>query len=409
MTTTSAALLCSCLVCAQASGNGFKATPELPPKLDCLLEPRVTTDISTRAEGVVERFFVDRGDMVEAGQVVVTLDAAVEQATVALAKTRTQLSGDLRASAASLSYGKAKAARFDGLYQQKAVAENARDEARTEAELAAARLLKAQEERRLAELQLQQAEATLALRTIHSPVTGVVVDRLLDEGESVEDRAILQIAQIDPLHVEVIVPVQYFGSVRPGMGGVVRPELPIGGEHQAVVTVVDRVIDAASGTFRVRLELPNPDHKLPAGLKCDVTFTPSAAVVRRPVEAVEQPAAISEPVPDAGAPTAAPVAAEDPEPAEMVAAAQPSATPATQAAAEKATRVVAHNAEPMGMDELKALQARLREQGIHDTALLRRGRFADHLSFGVFSQIAMANERCAQLQRLGVDCTISSL
>ncbi|MFN0162035.1 MAG: hypothetical protein ACKVQQ_12450, partial [Burkholderiales bacterium] len=33
---------------------------------------------------------------------------------------------------------------------------------------------------------------------------------------------------------------------------------------------VDRVIDAASSTFRVRLELPNPDAKLPAGLRCKV-------------------------------------------------------------------------------------------------------------------------------------------
>jgi membrane fusion protein (multidrug efflux system) len=38
------------------------------------------------------------------------------------------------------------------------------------------------------------------------------------------------------------------------------------------VTVVDKVVDAASGTFGVRLELPNPDLKLPAGLKCTVRF-----------------------------------------------------------------------------------------------------------------------------------------
>ena len=36
--------------------------------------------------------------------------------------------------------------------------------------------------------------------------------------------------------------------------------------------VVDRVMDAASGTFGVRLELPNRDLKLPAGLKCTVRF-----------------------------------------------------------------------------------------------------------------------------------------
>jgi multidrug efflux pump subunit AcrA (membrane-fusion protein) len=38
--------------------------------------------------------------------------------------------------------------------------------------------------------------------------------------------------------------------------------------------VVDRVVDAASGTFRVRLELANPGNRIPAGIKCAVRFAP---------------------------------------------------------------------------------------------------------------------------------------
>jgi hypothetical protein len=49
-------------------------------------------------------------------------------------------------------------------------------------------------------------------------------------------------------------------------------EEPVGSEHEVVVSVVDRVIDAASGTFGVRLELPNPNYELPAGLRCRVRF-----------------------------------------------------------------------------------------------------------------------------------------
>jgi membrane fusion protein (multidrug efflux system) len=52
----------------------------------------------------------------------------------------------------------------------------------------------------------------------------------------------------------------------------VIPEAPVGGEYIAEVKIVDRVIDAASGTFGVRLELPNPNHRLQAGLKCKVIF-----------------------------------------------------------------------------------------------------------------------------------------
>ena len=56
-----------------------------------------------------------------------------------------------------------------------------------------------------------------------------------------------------------------------GMRWMVSPEAP-GGRYTATVTLVDRVIDAASGTFGVRLELPNPNLAIPAGAKCKVRF-----------------------------------------------------------------------------------------------------------------------------------------
>lgn len=52
----------------------------------------------------------------------------------------------------------------------------------------------------------------------------------------------------------------------------IMPEAPVNGAYEARVTVVDRVVDAASGTFGVRLELPNPGYKLPAVLKCKARF-----------------------------------------------------------------------------------------------------------------------------------------
>ena len=62
------------------------------------------------------------------------------------------------------------------------------------------------------------------------------------------------------------------GKITTSMRAEVQPEAPMGGSYTATVTVVDRVVDAASGTFGVRLELPNRDYRLPAGLKCKVRF-----------------------------------------------------------------------------------------------------------------------------------------
>jgi multidrug efflux pump subunit AcrA (membrane-fusion protein) len=68
------------------------------------------------------------------------------------------------------------------------------------------------------------------------------------------------------------VPSQLYGSIKVGMMGDVSLAAPLRGVHKAKVTVVDPVIDAASGTFGVRLELPNPGGKLPSGIKCRVRF-----------------------------------------------------------------------------------------------------------------------------------------
>ena len=46
----------------------------------------------------------------------------------------------------------------------------------------------------------------------------------------------------------------------------------LGGAYEAQVKVIDSVFDTASGTFGVRLELPNATAKLPAGIRCKVDF-----------------------------------------------------------------------------------------------------------------------------------------
>jgi hypothetical protein len=51
-------------------------------------------------------------------------------------------------------------------------------------------------------------------------------------------------------------PVKTLGSVKVGMKGLVKPEPPVGGMYTAKVIVVDRVVDAASGTFGVRPSCP---------------------------------------------------------------------------------------------------------------------------------------------------------
>jgi RND family efflux transporter MFP subunit len=220
----------------------------------------------------MDRVEVSRGDAVSKGQAVAYLESRVERATVALARARAARDQLIKAKRARAEFAKRRLERNQALAKTNSVSDQAVDEAETEAILAEMELGEALEEKRIAELELRRAQAALETRTIRSPIDGRVVDVFIEPGESVEDRPILQIARIDPLHVEVIAPVSMLGQIEPGVAAEVRLEEPVGGSYKAVVTVVDRLVDAASGTFGVRLELPNPEGRLPAGLRCRVRF-----------------------------------------------------------------------------------------------------------------------------------------
>jgi RND family efflux transporter MFP subunit len=240
--------------------------------LDCLIQAYELVGVASPVEGLVEQITVDRGDLVEQGQVLVTLESAAEKAVLAVARARAELEAAIKSNQVRLDFGVRRFDRTQDMFKKDLIPLKEMDEAETAKILGELGLLEAHENRRLAELDLQRASVVLALRTIRSPITGVVVERLLSPGEFVSQAAILKIARIDPLRVEVFVPVAMLGRVRLGMLGEVRPEPPVNGVYEARVTIVDRVVDAASGTFGVRLELPNPDYRLPAGLKCKVRF-----------------------------------------------------------------------------------------------------------------------------------------
>jgi RND family efflux transporter MFP subunit len=240
--------------------------------LDCLVSPFLVVAVSFSTEGVLDAVSVDRGDLVKEGQTLATLESSVEKSTVALASARARVESALKSNQVRLDFGMRKFTRTDEMYQKNLVPLKELDEAETQKVLADLGILEAKENRQIAELELERARAALAQRTLRSPVNGVVTERLLSPGEFVRGTPIVKLAQIHPLRVDVIAPVALIGKLTTGMTAEVMPEAPVGGVHAAKVTVVDRVVDAASGTFGVRLEVPNPNYRLPAGLKCKVRF-----------------------------------------------------------------------------------------------------------------------------------------
>jgi RND family efflux transporter MFP subunit len=242
MNTRKTRLLAKCALLLSATAN---AQGQGGLELECLLEPYSVVDIGTPVPGVLASVDVRRGDVVTKGQAVAHIDSRLEQAAVELAKARSEFS-------------KRRIERSQALFTDDLLSEQEKDELETEG--------------LLADLEVRQTMAQVEIRTIRSPINGVVVERVVEPGEFVLDTEILTLAQVNPINVEVIAPVQYFGQIEVGMSATVMPEAPLNGSYSAKVTVVDKVIDAASGTFGVRLEIPNNDLVVPAGLRCNVRF-----------------------------------------------------------------------------------------------------------------------------------------
>lgn len=248
-----------------------KAAPE-PQSFDCMIGANDTVDVGSPVRGRIARIEVERGDYVEAGQVVARLESGVEEAAVRAAKARAERLVEIESSTTNLALDRKRRARALHLFQRNALSLDRREEVEAKARLAELELEQSRENHRLAKIQHEQAIADLERRIIRSPIAGYVVERMLSPGEVVDEDPMLRIAQVDPLRVEAILPSQWFGRRQRGEAAEVVPEAPLDLPRSAEVTVVDPVLDGASGTFGVRLRLPNPERELPAGLRCRVRF-----------------------------------------------------------------------------------------------------------------------------------------
>lgn len=249
--------------------------PALAATYECLIEPSRIIELRSPLEGLIERVEVDRGDAVKQGQVLIVLDAAADRARLDLAKYRSEMRGALQAADSRLDFSAKKLKRQQDLFKNEVVSALEYDETEANRNLAAAERVEALDNTQVARLEVREQEEVLRLKTIRSPFDGVVMERKHHPGEvarSDDQWPILKLARIHPLYVEVILPAAQLGKLKAGDEAEITPEAGLLKPMAAKVRVIDPVVDAASGTFGVRLELPNPGHRIPAGIRCQADF-----------------------------------------------------------------------------------------------------------------------------------------
>jgi RND family efflux transporter MFP subunit len=257
-----------------ASGSALAGQLDvLAAKSSCLLEANSVIKLSSTTQGTLSKVMIKRGDRVAEGQVVAQLESDVEQAMYKAAQLRAASDVLIRAKTAEKVNAAKKFDRIRVLQGREVASVQALDDARTAAVLSEFAVAQAELERDLAASEADRLRATIERRTVRSPVKGVVTKLDLRTGEYADPaNSIATIAEIQPILVEVYLPLEAYPLVKIGMSADVSPQQPIGGSYVGQVISKDPQIDSASGTFQVTLKIPNEQETIPAGVRCSIRF-----------------------------------------------------------------------------------------------------------------------------------------
>lgn len=242
------------------------------PSFDCLLIPEQEITVSSNESGVIENINIKKGDVIKKGDILITLESNVEKIMVELADLRRKTDFEITASKKNFDLAQSKFKRISSLQQANITSEKEKEDSISELNIAELNYEQALQNKKLAETDYKRAIAILNKKSIKSEIDGIVTDIYLHIGEIPKDKKILKIVKINPMHIEVIMPSDYFGKVDLDMMADIITENKPDEKHRATVINVDKVIDAESGTFVVTLSMPNHDLSIPSGQKCEVVF-----------------------------------------------------------------------------------------------------------------------------------------
>jgi len=245
-------------------------------EFDGRIEPSRSVLVAAPKDGILAAVHVDVGDVVTVGQELARLNSQSDELYLALAEQRLASTADDARARATMAEVDARIARREPLIDDELIPEVEREELRQRRVQAEIDVQAAAEARRLNELERDRARYEVERDRLCAPISGVVVERLLSGGEGVERSrsGIVRLSALDPLRIEVALPLRLLHRLHVGDPAWVRTELDSKESREARVLSIARSVDTASATFLVRLELDNRDLALPEGLRCQVRFSP---------------------------------------------------------------------------------------------------------------------------------------
>ncbi len=232
------------------------------------LKARETGLLSPKVAGNVEAVLVDIGEKVQTDQVVIRIDRtnfelAVNRASAALATAKSAVS----LATVRLQHADKEFRRASSLLAEKVIPQGRFDKAEAAYKAARQALATAKDQRNQAEVALQTAMQHLKDTQIRSPISGVVVERNVEIGQSVAPGApLLRILDQSTLKADIDLPESDFARIAAGTPAVIQVDAFQGQLFPGKVVLVNPMVDRKTRTFRVRIESPNPTSKLVDGM-----------------------------------------------------------------------------------------------------------------------------------------------
>ena len=254
------------------------------------LNPVVLVSVGTQVSGTVKKLYVDFNDQVKAGQPLLELDDAL------VAASERQSAANVINAQASLDLAQANETRMRALLAQEYVSRQEYDQAAQTLKSARAQLAQAQAAN-------ARDRANLGYTTIRSPVDGVVIDRVVDLGQTVaasfQTPTLIKIAQdLTEMRIDTSFAEADLGNIREGLPARFTVDAFPDRQFEGVVQQIrlNPTTQQNVVTYNVRISVANPEHILLPGMTAyvtigvqsrdDVLLVPNAALRFKLAEAV---------------------------------------------------------------------------------------------------------------------------
>lgn len=227
------------------------------------LEAITTVEVGTQVSGIVENIYVDFNSYVKRGQLLAKLD------TTNLAAAMDQSRATLDNAKAELDYQQANFDRLEPLYKKTMLAKSDFDQATYN-------LNKAKASYNNALAQHKKNKINLDYAFIHSPIDGIVLNRAVEEGQTVaasfNTPTLFTIANdLTQMEVQADVDEADIGQVKQGQRVTFKVDAYSDQSFEGTVTEVrlEPTVTNNVVTYTIIINAPNPDYKLMPGMTAE--------------------------------------------------------------------------------------------------------------------------------------------